>query len=146
MLVAGLFFALVIALGYIAYDKIRIHNQKVSYSQKIDSNIKPSIEQRDNELIILALGKLTDTEFTAVMHGNIAILAAKIDEEKRKRIPDYDFKVDQWQAAVQGIEAARLKHLSSLKSGYPLTAESALNSVHEMQDKANMLRRELDEF
>ena len=118
-----------------------------SVQQITEKDAPTSIEQRDDELIVEALGRMTEAEYAEVQRGNTSVLTEMVNAIKRERIPDYDFKVAQYLACLTGAKAARKDHLQELREGEPYgLAAYDLERSEKLQAKANRLRQEIDIF
>lgn len=121
------------------YFMIPRKNQTVTLS-------KNSIEQRDDDLVTEALGRMTEEEFKTFTDGDTSVLTDAITAIKRERIPDYDFKVQQYQNCLDGAQKTREDHLRNLASGYTTLASHSLEDSKNLQAQANKLRAEIDSF
>ena len=109
--------AIALAMSWIYFVVSKKQALTPGGQQTTKQGVSTSIEQRDDELIVEALGRMTEAEYAEFQRGNTSVLTETVNAIKRERIPDYDFKVAQYLACLTGAKAARKEHLSCLRGG-----------------------------
>ena len=137
--------ALVSSWIYIGVNSRASRQSNTQVETQVEAD-KTTIVAKDNDVLTIALSRLSEEEFAAVKNGDQRSLLARIEEVKAERIPDYEFLKKQLEASRIGVQTTEKEYFDNLSTGYLRLADRSLKDWKELQKLENKTTEKLNTF